>query len=247
MTLLVTDTAGPLSIAIGRRLDRQATTYEVAPPDDEDLFDKALNHSALVYLPASRMLDATLRPRPSDERARAVLSAANAPGVEVVVFVLPDGDGYARETELLQRNGVPYVIVVAPPLLEEIGADLAADRPRTLWIPRGGAQEVATADQAAKAVVDAIDCEEQGGAFPVPSETLDAETLFLRAAALHGELRVRGVRPSVFRLVRPIARWVKRGEPSALALCDQLYADVTRPVGAGQKPGSRNQRLSQTA
>ncbi len=247
MTLIVTETEGPLSVAIGRRLDEQAIACEVAPPDDEDLFEKALEQTALVYLPAPRMLDATPRSRPSTERARAVLAAANAPGVEVVVFVLPDGEGYTEEIDLLQRKGVPYVIVVAPPLLEEVGEDLAVERARTLWIPRGGGLEVSTVEQAARAVVDAIDCEEQGGAFPVPRETLDAETLFRRAAELQGEVRVRGVRPGVFRLVRPIARWVKRGEPAALALCDRLYADLTRPVHADPAGVSREQNVRRTA
>lgn len=247
MALIVTEHGGSLSAAICRRLDQQATAYEVAPPDDEDLFEKALQHSALVYLSAPRMLDGALRPRPSVERVQAVLGAAKAPGVEVVVFVLPDGVGYDREKEILKRKGVPYVIVAAPPLLEEISEDLALERARTLWIPRGGELEVATADQAARAVVEAIDCEEQGGEFPVPRETLDAETLFRRAAGLQGEVRVRGVRPEVFRLVRPIARWVKRGEPAALTLCDQLYAEVTRPGSADPAAATRKGGLRQAA
>ncbi len=247
MTLIVTDKAGPLSVAIGHRLDEQAIAYEVAPPDDEDLFEKALEHTALVYLPSPRMLDATLHPRPSTGRAQAVLAAANAPGVEVVVFVLPDGDGYDEEKQLLQRKGVPYVIVVAPPLLEEIAKDLSTDRARTLWVPRGGGLEVSTVEQTARAVVEAIDCEDQGGAFPAPRETLDAETLFRRATELQGEVRVRGVRPGVFRLARPIARWVKRGEPAALRLCDQLYADLTRPVHVDTAAVSPEQSLRQAA
>ena len=89
-------------------------------PASTDLFTRAFGHHAIVYGPAPCLLDGKLDPSPDVDRMRNVLRAANAPGVALVVVVIPEGDAYQAEIDALRRDGKPYIIVRAPALLEEV-------------------------------------------------------------------------------------------------------------------------------
>jgi hypothetical protein len=211
---------GPLRSAIEQELSRGG--HEVVLWDDEDdLFDVALGSGAIVYVPFARTLDARTAPRPDAERARKVVRAANAPAVEVVIFVLP-ARGFEVEEEVLRREGKLYVVVRAPLLIEEVAEVVAQDRFRSLWLPREGEVEVASAEAVGQAALEATVTEEQGGDLPVASSCLTAPELFERASELAGEVKVHAVRPRIYRMVRPIARWLKGGEAAALGLWDGL-------------------------
>lgn len=77
---------------------------------------------SIVYLAGASMLEGRIEPRPSEERARQVLLAAAMPGVELVVAVMPTGEHYAAEEELLRAGTVPVVTLRCAPLIEELDA-----------------------------------------------------------------------------------------------------------------------------
>jgi hypothetical protein len=71
----------------------------------------------------------------------------------------------------------------------------------------------------------ALSTEEQGRVWELPSETFDVASLFVAASGLSGApVRVRPVQPLVYRVMRPVARWLKGGEPPLLELADRLLA-----------------------
>lgn len=219
MVVLVAE-AGPLRSAIAEGL--RGAGHEVTRwGADDDLFDVSVGARALVYVPFDTSIDARLRPGPDPERARRVLGAAKAPGVEVVIFVLP-ARGYEAEEALLRRDGKPYVVVRAPLVLEELAEVLARDGSPSLWLPREGRVSVGRAEEVGRAVAEAIETEEQGGDLCVASVEMSAPELFEQASQLAGDVKVHAVRPSIYRMVRPIARWLRGGEPAALGLWDGL-------------------------
>jgi hypothetical protein len=196
----------------------------VERPGSDDLFSRALGHRAIVYGPAPSLLDGKLDPSPSAARIRGVLRAANAPGVSVVVVVLPEGDGYASELDVLRRDGKPYLVIAAPPLLEEVGDVIASGAPHTLWLPSGGLLRTARVAEVAHAVAEALGAEEQGRIVEVLGEVSPAPTVFRRAAEIGANhVRVRHMTPWLHRLLRPVIRWWYGREPPALALLDRLF------------------------
>ena len=80
----------------------------------------AIECRAIVCTAAPSMLDGKLDPRPSPERMRTIVRAANAPGVKLVVVLVPSGEHYAEEELVLKKDGKPYVILRCPPLVEEL-------------------------------------------------------------------------------------------------------------------------------
>lgn len=199
-----------------------------AQPNDDDLFERALGRRAVIYVAAPSLLDAALNPAPSPERLRAVLHAAAAPGVEVIVAVFPDAQNYALEIEALRRHGKPYVVLLCPPLVEELAERLAEERDETVWLPRGAAARVSSADVVARAILDAVDTDAQGRVTDAPSEAAELTDAFGRAARLAGA-RVVGVPAWVHRSVRPLALWARRREPRALNLAERLTALAPPP------------------
>lgn len=136
------------------------------------------------------------------------------------------------ELDVLRRAGKPYVVVSAPPLLEEIGATIAGDA-GTLWIPESGSIEAAHASDVARAVLAASESEYQGRVERVHGDQMDLATLFREAAGTSArEVRVRGVWPPLHRAIRPVARWLRRGEPPGLSLASELERNYGTPVRA---------------
>lgn len=217
-------------VAHGHRVNR-------ATPDDPDLFSRALGKQAIVFLACrdllSAQLDAGVRERGAVDAA---LCATRAPGVELLVAALPEAPHFDALVEAIQRHGKPYAIVRAPGLMEEVAQTLEQGE-RTLWLPRTGAVRVSRAEALADAVVAALDSEDQGRVTPLCSASFDVASLFDAAArSSGGQVRVRAVPPLVYRLVRPIARWLDGAEPAPLAFADQLLATGKSPSsGAAER------------
>jgi hypothetical protein len=97
------------------------------------------------------------------------------------------------------------------------------DDERTLWIPQGSAIRTCTANELAEAVCAALSDEAQGRTHEVASRPVDLAALVRTAAQSSGSsLRVHSVPTPLFRLARPVARWIKGKEPIALTLYDRL-------------------------
>lgn len=222
----------PLRKAIRELLRSEGLACSLARPDADDLFEQAAGCETIIYAPSSTLLDGTLAGTPRPDRMRAVLGAANAPGCSTVVVVVPSTEAYEPELDVLRRAGKPYVVVVAPPLIEEVGARIAGDA-GTLWIPETGAIEGAHASDVARAVLDACESEYQGRVERVRGEQMDLATLFREAAdASARKVRVRGVWPPLHRAIRPVARWLRGEEPHALSLASDLERACAAPARA---------------
>lgn len=222
MVLIVAE-RGPVSDAVARAAEAAHGAARWASADDEDLWLAAKGCRAIVYIPAPSLLAGRLDPSPDVERVQAVLAASNAPGVEVVVVVVPSRAGYEPELRAIRKYGAPYVLFEPPVILEEVGAALASEAYRSIWLPRTGGVPVTSADTVAAAVVAAVDTEEQGRFLPIPSTEVDVAEVFKEAArAVCPEVKVHAVWPRLHRTVRPIARWLRGGEPTALSLAERL-------------------------
>jgi hypothetical protein len=221
MVLIVAD-QGPVSDAVARAAEALGPV-RWASADDEDLWLAAKGCRAIVYIPAPSLLGGRLEPSPDVERVQAVLAASNAPGVEVVVMVVPSRAGYEAEIRAIRKYGAPYVLLEPPVVLEEIGAALTSESHRSIWLPRSGVVPVTSADTLAAAVVAAVDTEEQGRFLPIPAAEVDVAEVFKEAAqTVCPEVKVHAVWPRLHRTVRPIVRWLRGGEPTALSLADRL-------------------------
>ena len=221
--LLVADEGGTASLIEAVLVARGYRVTRV-PTSEPDLFSYALGREAIVFVPASNLLSAQLGMDAGGGVVHDVLRAARAPGVGVVVAALPDAPSFDPIVDAIAREGKPYVIVRAPGLVEEV-AETIRHAEQTLWLPRIGRVPVSRGHALAEALVAALETEEQGRIVRVRSESFDVAGLFAAASdAIGGHVRVRGVTPFVYRVVRPVARWLKRGEPAPLAFADQLLA-----------------------
>ncbi|GEM_PF-2040180 len=228
MVLLVAD-PGPLRAAVEAGLRQAGEDVALRSPNDEDLWLAARGRRAVVYLPGSSLLEASLAPSPSAERVAEVLAAAGAPGVQVLVPVFPDHPSFDLELDVVRRHGRPYAALRSPPLLEEIATLLPDDR-RALWLPRLGHTRATTASTLVTAIREALDTEWQGRVTPVAAEALDAVELVKRAAEIVGRpLPVRPLRPWLFRLLRGVGRWLRRREVALLAALAPLLPELAPP------------------
>lgn len=194
-------------------------------PGDDALFERALGCDTIVYAPASSLLSGTLEPRPDPGRMRRVIGAAHAPGCSLIVLVVPAAGTYDTELDVLRRSGKPYVVVTAPPLIEELSAEIAKTDAAALWLPRTGNIDVGRAVDLAETVLEASRAENHGGVTAAPSRKADLATLFREAAAESPKpVRVVPVWPPLHRAIRPIARWLRGSEPSVLTLAARLEA-----------------------
>ncbi len=106
---MILDTTGsrPLGLAIRQAIRASGEEVRVAAVGEpSDLFMAALDCRAIVCTAAPNLLDGKLDPRPSPERMKTVVRAANAPGVRLVVLVVPSGDHYAEEELVLKKDGI---------------------------------------------------------------------------------------------------------------------------------------------
>jgi hypothetical protein len=227
MVLLVAE-EGPLRAAIRNELEATGVPVSVVTATHDDLWSAARKQRAIVYLPAASLLDGKARPRPSEDRMRDVLGAAEAPGVEVVVPVFPATSAYDEEIRAMKRRGKPYAALRAEPLLEEI-AELVPANARALYLPRIGAARFCRAGVVARAVVDAIDTETQGRVTDVESERADAARLIRKASEnARSHVRVRPLRPWLFRLLRPAFDWLSRAEGRVIDALAWLFPELDR-------------------
>lgn len=222
---------GPLRKAIRGAATARGRDCQLASPLADDLFERALGREALVYAPARSLLSGWLQPAPDPDRMRRVVGAAAAPGCSLVVCILPAGTGHDAEVEVLRRSGKPYIIVSAPPLLEEVGLELARTG-SAVWIPRGGRVRVASAEAVARAALDATESEWQGRVERVEGDVLDLPEAFERAArTTRRDIRVHAVWPPLHRVALPVARWLSGGrEPPASKLAGALLESPPPPA-----------------
>ena len=220
---------GPLRAAIESELREAGIPTQVAPVDHDDLWLAAKGHEAVVYLPAGSLLDGHLAPTPDPTRMDEVLGAAGAPGVEVVVPVFPLGEAWNAEMDVMKRHGRPYAALRAHPLLEEIAELVPADA-RTLLLPRVGNAAYCRAATVATAVREAVHTEQQGRVSEVETESSDVAALVQRAAeAMQAPVRVRALWPWLFRLARPLFRWLRRREAQLLEALGRLVPELVEP------------------
>jgi hypothetical protein len=226
MVLLVLG-EGPLRQAISDELATEGIHYKSASADSEDLFSEAMGQRAILYAPAASLLDGRQNPQASADRAMGVLHAAEAPSVEVVVAVVPEGEAYGVEVQALARYGKPYVVLQAPILIEEVAEALSAERKRSVWLPNLGKLSVARAQAVAAAAVQATRTEQQGRVVAVSGEVVDAATLIRRAAAQAGLTpTVHGLAAWLYRIVRPLLRWLWWRHSAAYDLVARLFPEL---------------------
>jgi hypothetical protein len=195
-----------------------------APGGEPDLFSLAIGQNAIVFLPARNLLAAELENAEGGGDVKEVLRAAHAPGVHLLVAALPAAPAFDGVVDAIARDGKPYVVARSHGLLEEVAEAIQHDE-RTLWLPRAGRVDVSRGNALVDAVVGALETDAQGRVIGVPSESFDVAALFAAASdAIGGQVRVRAVAPLVYRMLRPVARCLKRGEPAPLAFADRLLA-----------------------
>jgi len=214
---------GPLGKAILSALEGLNEEQRQAEASDPDLFMCALDCRAVVYAPASDLLQGVLRPDPDESRMQAVLRACNAPGVKLLVVVIPSGGRYQPELDLLVRHGVPYVIVEAAPLREELHESLAAATESSLWLARGSKAALTDSVRVAETVARALTADDvQGGTVQPACEQADMAEV-VRSAA--GErVAVHTAPPLLDKAARKVRGWLGLPDPALRKLCDQLSA-----------------------
>jgi len=205
MVLLVSE-PGVLRNALEQRLGCQPSDVVPARIAGADAFSMATGKRAVVYVAAANLLEASVDPRPDPARMRRVVGTANAPGVELLVAVMPRGGAYGPEIDVLRRSGKPYIIVESDPLLEEVGALLKSDSRRAFLLPREPQKTAFTRlERVTAAVASAIDSDAHGSRFSVQHESAPLPEVLRRAAReLRRPARVFGVPSSLYRRVEPL-------------------------------------------
>jgi hypothetical protein len=225
--ILDTTGSGPLGLAIRQAIRAKGEEVrEAAVGEPSDLFMAALDCRAIVCTAAPSLLDGKLDPTPSPDRMRTIVRAANAPGVQVVVLVVPSGDRYAEEELVLKRDGIPYVILRCAPLVEELAEATNFHVTGSLWLERGKATEISTCADLATAVLKALeDGSLQGATVTVPMERLDLADAIRRAARVAGARTDVHMAPAaVGAAYRALAGWLGVAKPPALALYERMFS-----------------------
>jgi hypothetical protein len=219
--ILTVAEAGPLKTAIQSVLTTTGDEMRTARADDPDLFTHALGCHAIIYVPEANVLEAQNNPRPNPERMRAIVRAANAPGVKLVVVIEPLSDAYAAEEHVLRKDGVPYVILRTAPLIEELSEAANFHTVGSLWVSRGEPIVLGSAGVVRAALADALTRGDwQGATIDVPSERLQAGEAARRAAAVAGAgVQVHVVPPRVSTVLRRVSAWLGFDQPDVSALC----------------------------
>lgn len=228
--LLVADD-GPVPRMLAAGLERSGCTVARASTKDDDLFGKAVDHDTIVYLPARSFLGvASGREGFLSANPREVLAAGNAPGVQLLVTVLPASSGVTIVEEAIQRSGIPYFIVRTPSLVEELKAELDeldGESASTVWAPACDGIPLGDADALVRTVCECIVDERQGRTIELPATIRDVPTAVRRALG-GGERRVIPVWPPIFQMGRVAARMMRGRDTADVRLIDALLA------GAGQ-------------
>jgi hypothetical protein len=224
--ILETTGSGPLGVAVRGAIRGTGEDVRSARADDPDLFMTALHCRAIVGAVAPNLLDEKLEPRPSPDRMRPMVRAANAPGVKLVVVVVPSGERYAEEELVLKKDGIPYVILRCAPLVEELAEATNFHVTGSLWLARGKTTAISTCADVASAVCKAlVDDSLQGATIEVPSEQVDLAEAVRRAARAAGaHTAVRATSPSLSVAYRKVSRWLGLTEPPALTLYERMLS-----------------------
>jgi hypothetical protein len=185
----------------------------------------ALGCRAIVSAAGDSLLDGRLEPSPSPERMRRIVSAANAPGVRLVVVVVPSGGRYDEEELVLKKDGVPYVILRCPPLIEELADAANFHVTGSVWLARGKTTAVSSRSNLCAAVAKALtDDSLQGATIEVASTQVDVAEAVLRAARVAGARTEVRTAPFAASAYRAIARWLHVPRPPVLALYERMAA-----------------------
>lgn len=227
--ILDTTGNGPLGIAIRAAIQaRGEKVRTTCIGDPADLFMEALDCRAIICTASPSMLDGKLDPSPSLDRMRTVVRAANAPGVKLVVVVVPAGESYSEEELVLKKDGIPYVILRCPPLVEELAEAANFHVTGSLWLARGKTTAISTASDLASTVVKALDEGSwQGATIEVPSEQVDLAEAIRRAARLAGaRTEVRATSPTISSVYETLSGWLGLNRPPALTLYQRMTAST---------------------
>ena len=222
--VLLMGTPSPLRDHIAAALADKGHETKVVAPDHDDPFGCAVGSREVVYLPSPSF---DTQETASRERMGAALSAAHAPGVEVVIALLPL-TGFDDELDALAADGVPYVVLRVPLLIEELGRTLKDER--WFFVARDEAVRAVAADAVVSAIETAIDSEEQGRVHELGRVPLPAWAVLERAAeSANKRVRVFSLWPPLARALHWLARLFRRRVPPALASCARF---VLPPAGA---------------
>lgn len=205
-------------------LERAGCVVTRAATHDEDLFARAADHDTIVYLPARSFLRASLGTEDlACPGVGEVLAAGVAPGVSLLVTVLPASAGPSIAEEAIQRSGIPYFVVRTPALAEELKVELAGEVPDTVWAPDCEGIALGDADTLLRAVLDCLVDERQGRTIELRATVTDVPTALRRALA-GDERRVISVWPPIFQMGRVAARMMRGEDTPDVQLIDTLLA-----------------------
>ena len=210
--------------AVTKRLREDGLRETEIELEHDDPLGAALGSQAVIYLPCA----SPAQPPPSSpERMRQALAAAHAPGVEVLVAVLPL-EGFDDELDVLRRDGVPYVVLRAPMMVEELAQRLEGRQ--VMLVAKGATVRAVDGAELAQATVAAITTEEQGDTIELGEAPMDLAAALRRAAALSGrQVRVVELWPWLLRALGWLARLFRRRAPALFAASEPPAA---LPVGA---------------
>lgn len=202
---------------------------------DDDLFAKALDHDTLIYLPAKSFLHPPRLEGPRvEEEVRAVLGAANAPGVNLLVVALPARVQAEIVEAAVQHSGVPYFIVRSPALIEELRYELAGEVPKTVWAPRCDGAALGQADTLVRAVRGCFVDDRQGRTIELAATLTDIPSALRRVLSIE-EGRVVSVWPPIFRVGRAATRILCGHDAPYARLIDALLARRDEPSAPPQR------------
>jgi hypothetical protein len=223
---------GPLARLLAVGLERSGCLVARASAQDEDLFGKAVGHDTIVYLPARSFLGVSsgregfVPANPSE-----VLAAGNAPGVKLLVTVLPTSPRVTTVEEAIQRSGIPYFIVRTPAVVDELKPeleDLEGEIAPTLWAPACDGIPLGDSDALLRTVCECLVDERQGRTIELPATIRDVPTALQRALG-GGERRVIPVWPPIFQKGRVAARMMRGRDTADVRLIDALLAGAEHP------------------
>jgi len=221
--LLIADD-GCVARLLGDGLRNAGCVVTRAGTRDEDLFSKAFAHDTIVYLPARSLLTASSGGEgPVDSEIREVLGAGSAPGVKLLVTVMPAGTEAQVLEEAIQRSGIPYFLLRSPALVEELKFELSGELPETIWAPECDGVAFGDVEALLRTVRQCLVDERQGRTIELPATVTDIPSALRRALSAEGR-RVIAVWPPIFQMGRVVARMTRGPETPELRLIDALLA-----------------------
>lgn len=223
--ILVSCSPGHVAAAVSdalERLDESARRAERGA----DLSAEAAGCRAIVYVPEPRLLEVGARGAAGIARVGEVMRAAQAPGIERVVVVLPAA-AHPVEDERALRETDGCTLVRSAPLVDELADATNLHTARSVWLARGRHIELTSRPALARSIRAALLWNElRGASVGVPSERMEMAEAMRRAAAIAGAtVKVHATVPAVSRVVRMLYGWLGV-RPEAETLCDRLGAQA---------------------